>query len=74
MMRIDAQRRKASAERFKHSPSLASLRHLLSQLIVRSTIDHLGRTVNLLAASDRFTISTLTHRTTGFKAAWNCGS
>jgi hypothetical protein len=39
----DHHRRKASAERFKHSQSLASLRHLLSQPIVRSTIHRLGR-------------------------------
>src|SRR5919202_2679889 len=37
MMRTEAQRRKASAERFRHSQSLASRLHRLSQPIVRST-------------------------------------
>src|ERR1035437_2512981 len=45
----------------------------LSQPIVRSTIQRLGRTMNPFAASDRLTISTSTCRTTRSNAHWNCG-
>src|SRR5208337_5501501 len=58
--RIEAQRRKASALRFRHSQSLASLRQRLSQPMVRSTIQRLGRTVNVFAVLDRLTISRFT--------------
>ena len=64
---IDAQRRKASALRFKHSQSFASRRHLLSHAKVRSTIQRLGNTTNPLAASERLTISTLMLRQTRFR-------
>jgi len=57
MSRIEAQRRNARAFRFRHSQSLASLRQRLSQPMVRSTIQRFGRTLNVLAASDRLTIS-----------------
>ena len=59
MMRIEAQRRNASALRVKHSQSLANRRQRLSQPMVRSTIQRLGSTTNR-PASDRLTISTLT--------------
>ena len=44
---MEAQRRKASALRFRHSQSLASRRQRLSQAMVRSTIQRLGSTTNL---------------------------
>ena len=46
----DAQRGKASALWFIRSQSLASRRHRLSQAMVRSTIQRLGRTTNLPAS------------------------
>ena len=55
---MDAQRRKARALVLRFSQSFASLRHLLSQAKVRSTIQRLGRTMNFEAVSDRLTIST----------------
>ena len=48
MSRTDAHRRKARAERFKHSQSFASLRQRLSQLMVRSTTHRFGSTVKPL--------------------------
>ena len=48
MSRTDAQRRKASPERLRHSQSLAKRRQRLSQAMVRSTIHRFGRTTNLL--------------------------
>ena len=56
MMPIDAQR---EGKRCR-SPDGASLLHRFSQPMVRSTIQRLGRTTNVFAASDRFTISRLT--------------
>jgi hypothetical protein len=49
MRRIEARRRNASALRLRFSQSLASLRHRLSQAMVRSTIQRLGSTTNPLA-------------------------
>jgi hypothetical protein len=57
---MEAQRKIVNALRFRHSQSLADLRQRLSLAIVRSTIHRLGKTTNLLAVSDRLTISTLT--------------
>ena len=54
---MDAQRRNASALRFKHSQSLASRRQRFSQPMVLSTIQRLGNTANL-PTSERLTIST----------------
>jgi hypothetical protein len=48
MRRIDARRKNASALRLRFSQSLASLRQRLSQAMVRSTIQRLGRTANPL--------------------------
>ena len=52
MSRTDAQRRKARADRFKHSQSFASLRQRLSQLMVRSTIQRFGNTAKPFTASE----------------------
>ncbi len=60
MRRIEARRKNASPFRFRHSQSFASLRHRPSHAKVRSTTQRFGRTTNVLAASDRLTISTLT--------------
>ena len=70
--RIEAHRRNASAFLSRHSQSLASRRQRLSQPMVRSTIQRLGRTTNL-RASDRLTISRLTWRQTRFNPCWNLG-
>ena len=48
MRRIEARRKKARPLRLRFSQSLASLRQRLSQAMVRSTIQRLGRTVNPL--------------------------
>src|SRR3981081_1711307 len=48
MRRIEARRKKASAFRLRFSQSLASLRQRLSQAMVRSTIQRLGKTTNPL--------------------------
>src|SRR5438067_839001 len=48
MRRIEARRKNASAFRLRFSQSLASLRQRLSQAMVRSTIQRLGRTTNPL--------------------------
>ena len=48
MRRIEARRKNASALRLRFSQSLASLRQRLSQAMVRSTIQRLGRTANPL--------------------------
>ena len=69
---MEAQRRKASAERFRHSQSLASRRHRLSQPMVRSTIQRFGSTTNLWR-SDRLTISRFTWPQTARSPAWNLG-
>jgi hypothetical protein len=58
MRRIEARRKKASPLRLRFSQSFASLRQRLSQAMVRSTIQRLGRTVNPSASSERLTIST----------------
>src|ERR1700682_4868103 len=58
MRRIEARRKKASALRLRFSQSLAGLRHRLSQAMLRSTIQRLGKTTNPLARSERLTIST----------------
>src|SRR4051794_11660205 len=58
MRRTEAQRRKASALRFRRSQSLAGRRHRLSQARVRSTIQ-LGSATNLWK-SDRLTIARVT--------------
>ncbi len=73
MRRIEAQRRKARALWFRHSQSLANLRQRLSQPMVLSTIQRLGRTTKVLAASERLTISKFTWRMTRWSAALNCG-
>jgi transposase len=49
MRRIDARRKNASAFRLRFSQSLASLRHRLSQAMVRSTTQRRGNTTNPLA-------------------------
>ena len=49
MRRIDARRKNARAFRLRFSQSLASLRQRLSQAMVRSTIQRLGKTTNPLA-------------------------
>ena len=46
MRRIEARRKNASALRLRFSQSLASLRQRLSQAMVRSTIQRLGKTTN----------------------------
>src|SRR5260370_15325199 len=48
MRRIEARRKNASAFRLRSSQSLASLRQRLSQAMVRSTIQRLGKTTNPL--------------------------
>jgi hypothetical protein len=53
MSRIEARCRNASAFRLRFSQSLASLRQRLSQATVRSTIQHLDKTTNPLARSER---------------------
>ena len=60
---MEARRRKASALWLRFSQSLASLRHRLSQAIVRSTNQRFGRTTKP-CSSERLTISTsnLVHR------------
>ena len=72
LRRIEAQRRKARALWFRHSQSLANLRQRLSQPMVLSTIQRLGRTTNVLAAFERLTISKFTWRMTRWSAALNC--
>ena len=57
MRRIEARRKNASALRLRFSQSLASLRQRLSQAMVRSTIQRLGKTTNPLTRSERLTIS-----------------
>ena len=71
--RTEAQRRNASADRLRHSQSLANRRQRFSQGMVRSTIQRLGRTVKPRAVSERLTISTSTWWTTARKPSWNCG-
>jgi len=71
-MRTDAQRRNASAFRFRHSQSLLRRLHRLSQAMVRSTIQRLGNTTKL-PASQRRTISTFTARQTRARPALNFG-
>ena len=46
MRRIEAHCRNARPERLRHSQSLANRRHRLSQAMVHSTIQRLGRTTN----------------------------
>src|SRR6266478_638762 len=46
--RIEARRKNASAFRLRFSQSLASLRQRLSEAMVRSTIQRLGKTTNPL--------------------------
>ena len=70
---MDARWMNASARRFSHSQSLASLRQRFSQAMVRSTIQRLGRSMKPFAASERLTISTWTWRVTRASPAWNCG-
>src|SRR3954465_2485338 len=70
MRRTDAQRRKARALWLRHSQSFAKRRQRLSQPMVRSTIQRLGRTTNLWR-SDRLTISRLTCRQTAFSPCLN---
>src|SRR6266849_11056600 len=48
MRRIEARRKKAKAFRLRHSQSFAKRRQRLSQAIVRSTIQRLGKTTNPL--------------------------
>src|SRR6266581_6120361 len=48
MSRIDARRKKAKAFRLRHSQSFAKRRQRLSQAMVRSTIQRLGKTTNPL--------------------------
>jgi hypothetical protein len=62
MRRIDAQCKKASPFRFRHSQSLARRRHLFSQPMVRSTTQRLGSTAKPFVVSERFTISTWSFR------------
>jgi iron complex transport system substrate-binding protein len=57
MRRIEARRKKARPLRLRFSQSLARRRQRLSQAMVRSTIQRLGRTANPTARSDRLTIS-----------------
>src|SRR5947209_11705615 len=57
MRRIEARRKNASAFRLRFSQSLTSLRQRLSQAMVRSTIQRLGKTANPLTRSERLTIS-----------------
>ena len=73
MSRIEARRKNASAFPFRHSQSLASLRHLPSHAKVRSTTQRLGTSTKPFAASERLTISTLTLATTSFNAFANIG-
>src|SRR6187549_242712 len=68
--RTEAQRRKASAFRLRHSQSFARRRQRLSQPIVLSTIQRLGSTTNRLT-SQRLTISTLTCAHAAFSPSWN---
>ena len=49
---------KERALRLRHSQSLASLRQRLSQAMLRSTIQRLGKTSNPSARSERLTIAT----------------
>ena len=49
MRRIEARRKNASALRLRFSQSLASLRQRLSQAMVRSTIQRLGKTMKPIA-------------------------
>lgn len=48
MRRIEARRKNAKAFRLRHSQSLARRRQRLSQAMVRSTIQRLGKTTKLL--------------------------
>src|SRR5229473_1128650 len=73
MRRIEARRKNASAFRLRFSQSLASLRQRLSQAMVRSTIQRLGKTTNRLIGSERFTISTFRCGRTFATALANCG-
>src|SRR6266852_3688065 len=57
MRRIEARRKNARAFRLRHSQSLAKRRQRLSQAMVRSTIQRLGKTTNPLTRSERLTIS-----------------
>src|ERR1700686_826189 len=57
MRRIDARRKNAKAFRFRHSQSFAKRRQRLSQAMVRSTIQRLGKTAKPFAVSERLTIS-----------------
>src|SRR5471030_1659592 len=73
MRRIEARRKKASAFRLRFSQSLASLRQRLSQAMLRSTIQRLGKITNPLARSERLTISTLRCGRIFASAFSNCG-
>lgn len=73
MSLIDARRRNARPFRFRHSQSLASLRHRPSHAKVRSTTHRLGKTTKPAALSDRLTISTLSLAMIFFTAARNFG-
>ena len=69
--RMDARCRNASALRFRHSQSLASLQQRFSQAMVRSTIQRFGKTAKPFAASERLTISASTWRMAPASPAWN---
>jgi hypothetical protein len=73
MRRIEARRKKASALRLRFSQSLANLRQRLSQAMLRSTIQRLGKTTNTLTRSERLTISTLRFGSTCASPAANFG-
>src|SRR5207344_1563680 len=73
MRRIEARRRKARPLRLRFSQSFASLRHRLSQAIVRSTIQRRGNTTNPLTLSERLTISISSCGRIFAKAFWNTG-
>ena len=59
MRRMEASFKKARPLQLRFSQSLARRRQRLSQAIVRSTIQRLGRCTKPLARSDRLMISVL---------------
>ena len=69
-MRTEAQRRKASALRFRHSQSLANRRQQLSQATERSTICRFGSTAKR-CRSERLTIFRSTWLRVARRPAWN---
>ena len=73
IIRMDANRRNATAILVRFSKSFASRRHRFSQASVRSTTQRFGMITNPFVWSERFTISTESCGITVATADANCG-